>query len=234
MGNGVVDHGQVLVQAGAQCLVDVGVVRLGDQADVICSSVHQGLHLRVGCSFAAHLAGGTEGDQPGVGQTQFISGAREELGVGRVGAGPATFDEGDPQLVQMAGDAQFVVHRQVDALLLRTVAQRGVVDVELLRHYRHCWHPRTSEGRMCAARACATKTIVTDQGLSVELVSSIGRRRARQTLGGLSRRAASNPWCRRFVRTGCRAGARAAGSCGWPCPRRSHTRVPRASASGSG
>ena len=79
--------GQVLVQAGAQCLVDVGVVRLGDQADVICSSVHQGLHLRVGCSFAAHLAGGAEGDQPGVGQTQFISSAREELGVGRVGAG---------------------------------------------------------------------------------------------------------------------------------------------------
>jgi len=61
--DGVVNHGQILVQAGSQRLVDMSVVRLGDQANMVGASLDQRLHLRVTGGLAAHLAGGAEGDQ---------------------------------------------------------------------------------------------------------------------------------------------------------------------------
>ena len=59
--------------------------------------------------------------------------AGEERGVVRVGARPAALDESDAQLVEQRRDRELVRHREVQTLLLRTVAQRGVEDMELGR-----------------------------------------------------------------------------------------------------
>ena len=58
-------------------------------------------------------------------------GAGEELGVLGVGAGPAALDEADAQLVEVRRDGELVGHGEVEPLLLRAVAQRRVVDVEV-------------------------------------------------------------------------------------------------------
>ena len=60
----------------------------------------------------------------------WVSHRREELGVGRIGAGPSALDDADTERVEVLGDAQLVGHREVDADALRTVAQRGVVDLD--------------------------------------------------------------------------------------------------------
>ena len=51
---------------------------------------------------------------------------REELGVGRIGAGIAALDIVDAEFVEHAGDELLVVQREIDAVGLRAVAQRGV------------------------------------------------------------------------------------------------------------
>ena len=54
----------------------------------------------------------------------------EELGVGRIGAGIAALDIVDAELVEHAGDRELVVEREIDAVRLRAVAQRGVEEIE--------------------------------------------------------------------------------------------------------
>ena len=54
----------------------------------------------------------------------------EQFGVGRIGAGIAAFDIIDAELVEHAGNRQLVVEREVDAVGLRAVAQRGVEEIE--------------------------------------------------------------------------------------------------------
>jgi hypothetical protein len=49
----------------------------------------------------------------------------EEGVVGRVGARPAALDIVDAQLVQFARNGHLVRHREIDALRLRSVAQRA-------------------------------------------------------------------------------------------------------------
>ena len=66
----------------------------------------------------------------GVPEVELGGGAGEELGVARVGAGPAALDEAHPEVVQVPGDRQLVGDGEVDALALGAVAQRGVEDVE--------------------------------------------------------------------------------------------------------
>ena len=46
--------------------------------------------------------------------------------------GPATLDEADAQLVEVAGDRELVADGEREALLLRAVAQCRVVDMEEL------------------------------------------------------------------------------------------------------
>src|SRR5918993_5596747 len=53
---------------------------------------------------------------------------REELDVLRVRAGPPTFDERHPVLVEHPGHAELVRERQRDVLALRSVAQGRVVE----------------------------------------------------------------------------------------------------------
>src|SRR5690606_17479029 len=55
----------------------------------------------------------------------------EELGVLRDRAGPAALDEPHPELVEERSDRELVADREVHALLLRAVAEGGVVDVDV-------------------------------------------------------------------------------------------------------
>ena len=54
----------------------------------------------------------------------------EQLGVGRIGAGIAALDIVDAKIVEHLGDRQLVVEREIDAVRLRAVAQRGVEEIE--------------------------------------------------------------------------------------------------------
>jgi hypothetical protein len=54
----------------------------------------------------------------------------EELGVLRHGTRPSALDETHSELVEVAGDGELVRDREVEALLLGSVTQGGVVDVE--------------------------------------------------------------------------------------------------------
>ena len=54
----------------------------------------------------------------------------EEFRVGRIGARIAAFDIIDAEVVKHAGDCQLVGQREIDAIGLRTVAQRGVKQIQ--------------------------------------------------------------------------------------------------------
>ena len=134
--DGVGDHGEVLLRGGAQRLVHVPQVGLGDQADHRGLRVPQREHLRVGGGPGAGLAGRAEGDQLRVPQRQLGAGAGEELGVLGQRARPAALDEADAELVEQPGHRELVADREGHALALRAVAQGGVVDVERVVEHR--------------------------------------------------------------------------------------------------
>ena len=129
-GDRVGHHREVLLERGAQGAAYVAVVTLPHERDDRRARVQQRQHLRVLGRTRTGTAGGAEGGERGVAQRQFVPRPREELGVTRVRARPATFDEADAELVEVRRDRQLVVHRQVETLLLGAVAQRRVVDVE--------------------------------------------------------------------------------------------------------
>ena len=54
----------------------------------------------------------------------------KEFGVGRIGAGITALDVIDAEFVQHAGDQLLVMQREIDAVGLRAVAQRGVEQIE--------------------------------------------------------------------------------------------------------
>ena len=130
VGDGVADHREVLLQRGAQRELDVPVVRLRDQRDDPGTRVAQGRDQRVVRGLHAGPTGGAEGRELGVLQVELLAGAAEELGVLGVRARPAALDEPHAQAVDVPRDGQLVGDGEVEPLLLRAVAQRGVVDVE--------------------------------------------------------------------------------------------------------
>ena len=54
----------------------------------------------------------------------------EQLGVERIGARIAALDIVDAEVVEHARERELVVQREVDAVRLRAVAQRGVEEIE--------------------------------------------------------------------------------------------------------
>ncbi len=152
-------HGEVLLQRGVQGAEDVLVMALRDDADHLGGRVQQRLHLRVLRSGGAHLAGGAEGHQFRVLQLQFTTGCgSEEGGVVGVCARPAALDEPESQLVQVARDLQLVADTQLQALLLGTITQGRVEDVEDVGGGGQRCHSGTSVvlrgiiGRVCLPR----------------------------------------------------------------------------------
>ena len=64
-------------------------------------------------------------------QLQLVGRAPEQFVVLRVGAGPTGLDVVDPEVVELLGDAQLVLDGERDALELRPIPQRRVVDLDL-------------------------------------------------------------------------------------------------------
>src|SRR3977135_1962863 len=54
----------------------------------------------------------------------------KEFGIGGIGAGIAALDIIDAEFVEHPGDQLLVVQREIDAVGLRAVAQRGVEQIE--------------------------------------------------------------------------------------------------------
>ena len=63
----------------------------------------------------------------------------EQTRVDRIGAGIAGLDIVDAEFVEHAGDGELVGEREVDAVRLRAVAQRGVEQIKTLA--RHALQP---------------------------------------------------------------------------------------------
>ena len=59
-------------------------------------------------------------------------GLLEELQVLRIGTRPAALDIMNPELIEPLRDPQLVGEREIDALALGTIPERGVVDFDLL------------------------------------------------------------------------------------------------------
>ena len=128
--DGVAHHREVLLERGAQRLLHVAGVRLGDQRHDAGTAVAQGRGQRVVGRLHAGAPGGAERGELRVPEVQLVDGAAEELGVLGVGTRPAALDVADTQPVELPGDRQLVRDRGVEALLLHAVTQGGVVDVE--------------------------------------------------------------------------------------------------------
>ena len=162
--HGVAHHGEVLLVRGAQGLLDVPDVGLGDEGDDRGLRVDQGADLEVVLHAHTGLAGRAEGHQHRVPQLQLAGRRpREELGVLRHRAGPAALDESHADLVQQARHGELVGDGVRDALALRAVAQRGVEDVEVVGlHEVSCRAGRakqkTPRGCGGSARRCKAGT----------------------------------------------------------------------------
>ena len=124
-------HGQVLFPGRAQRLVDVQRPRLADQGHDRRLRGQQRGQVRVVVHAAARHAGGAERGELGVLQVQLAH-PGEELGVLRVGPRPPALDDVNAERIERHRDPQLVGHGEVEADLLRAVAQRGVVDLYLV------------------------------------------------------------------------------------------------------
>ena len=120
------DHGEVLFQ---RCLQDAGNMQIPALA-------HKGYDRRFGGEQCGKVgvvrradvgvARAAECGERGVSEPHRL-GALEELGVARVGAGPAAFDVMHAQFVKALADGELVAHRKRDPLALRAVPKCGVV-----------------------------------------------------------------------------------------------------------
>jgi hypothetical protein len=104
---------------------------LADQGDDRGLGVQQRGEVGVVVDPTAGPAGGPEGGQGGVAPGQ-LGGPGEVLGVLGVGPGPAALDDVDAEVVEQAGHPQLVGHGELEADLLRAVAQGGVVGLYVL------------------------------------------------------------------------------------------------------
>ena len=122
----VADRGEVFLVRRLQRDLDVIVPGLGDKTDGVGLGLEQRGEARIVGGRAAgpprHAEGGEGGVELAVGGEQF--------GVGRIGAGIAALDIVDAELVEHAGDRQLVGEREIDAVGLRAVAQRGVEQIK--------------------------------------------------------------------------------------------------------
>src|SRR5581483_10796306 len=77
----------------------------------------------------------------------------EQARVGRVGAGIAPFDIVDAEHVELLGEQPLVLDREVDAVGLGAVAERGVVEREAFAGHRLSY---TTLNRKCSASRSAS------------------------------------------------------------------------------
>ena len=128
----VCDQAQVLVERRAQHLAHVQGRALAEDGAHRRAGLEQRRDAGVVLDRDAGAASGAERGQAGV-RPLLVACAGEQLGVLRVGAGPAALDDGHADAIEPARDAQLVGARQRDPLALGAVAQRRVVDQDVGR-----------------------------------------------------------------------------------------------------
>ena len=155
--DGVAHHREVLLQRRAQRELDVLVVALRHQRHDRGAGLTQRGDESVVGRRTVRAPGGAERRERGVLQVELLRRQGEELGVLRVGAGPAALDVADAEVVEVARDVQLVLHGEVEPLLLRAVAHRRVVHVEVA-HVLSVLRPLVcpSSG-LSASNSCAHK-----------------------------------------------------------------------------
>ena len=126
----VADHADVLVGFGAQHLGDVQQPRLAHDGDHRGLGIQQHADLLVILDRHALAAGEAEAGDAGV-LPLAARGLLEELQVLRIGTRPAALDVMNPELIEPLRDPQLVGEREIDALALGTIPERGVVDFDL-------------------------------------------------------------------------------------------------------
>ena len=130
----VADRGDVFLLRRLQRHAHVVIPGLGDKADGVGLGVEQRGQPRIVGGRAARPPRHAEGGELGL-QAVVLA---EEFRVGRIGAGIAALDVIDAELVEHARDRHLVGEREVDAVGLRAVAQRGVEQIEpFARHRSH-------------------------------------------------------------------------------------------------
>jgi hypothetical protein len=165
----VAHHGEVLLESRAQRKLHVPVVALGHECHDRGAGIAQRGDQIVVCRGSPGTPGGAERRERCVLKVELLRGQSEELGVLRVRAGPAALDVADAEIVEVARDVELVLHREIEPLLLRAVAHRRVIHVEVAHVLVSCVHgpvlvsatkkpPRHWEAarRVCSAtrRAC--------------------------------------------------------------------------------
>jgi hypothetical protein len=165
--NGVGHHGHRLVEGGPQGLGDVAVPRLGHNAGDRRPGLNQVGENGVGLGFHAGPPGGAERHQCGGAERELLLRPREELDVLGIGPGPATLNEGDPEVVELLGDPELVVDREREALLLAAVPQNGVEDVDGLGQVRDGEIVRVGRVAVCVGVPCPAVAIGVAVGAGV-------------------------------------------------------------------
>ena len=101
------------------------VPALAEDGDDGRAGLDERVHVAVFFHRILGEARGAEGGEFGVLEIQ-LAGAREEVLVLGIAAGPAAFNVINTELVQLLGDDELVVHGERDRLALRAVPERGV------------------------------------------------------------------------------------------------------------
>src|SRR5581483_10219247 len=179
VGNRIRDDLQVRFQTDAEIFANVEVPRLTDERDRRSLGFDQRLEAQVLRRFGRRLACHAERRDLGVAELEPFD-SLEELRVARVRSRKAAFDVVDADLVELRGDAQLVFQRKGDVFRLAAVAQRRIVDENVLFSGGHnaAWFSINSWCRALTAFSICFSSITTDTLISeVEIISMLMRSR---------------------------------------------------------
>ena len=126
-GHAVADGGEVLLVGGLKGDPHLVGGRFGDKADRVGLGFQKARHAGIVRDGTSGTPRHAEGGEARMVELRL---GREKLGIRRIGAGIAAFDIVDAEIIEHAGDDLLVGQREVDAIGLRAVAQRGVEEIE--------------------------------------------------------------------------------------------------------
>ena len=123
----VADRGEIFLVGGLERDPHLIGRRFCHKADRVGLGFQQRRQTRIVRGRAAGTPGHAERGKARVIELWLLG---KEFGVGRIGAGIAALDIVDAELVEHLRDQLLVVQREIDAVGLRAVAQRGVEQIE--------------------------------------------------------------------------------------------------------
>ena len=127
--NRICGHRERFVERRPECVGDMHLGRLRDDAHRTCACLHEIAEHLVVLGAHSWSSGGPERDEGRGRQAKLDRCPGEELLVLRVGAGPATFYVRDTEVIELFGDAQLVVHCEGEPLLLRAVPELSLIHI---------------------------------------------------------------------------------------------------------